>query len=77
MHETHANSILRTQSIPGYLDRALSPAARLRMYVTWSAVLAGLGAGLMMVYRTFLRPNGLFGGWGGSWIGTVLGRREL
>lgn len=64
--------------MPGYLDRALLPAAQLRMYVTWSVVLAGLGAGLMMVYRTFLRPNGhVFGGWGGSWMGAILGRREL
>ncbi|KAH8114388.1 mitochondrial Rho GTPase [Phellopilus nigrolimitatus] len=65
------------RSIPGYMDRALTPAARVRMYVTWTAVFGGLTAGLMMVYRTFLRPNGFLGSWNGPWAGMLLGRREL
>lgn len=64
-------------AIPGGADRALSPAARLRLLVTWTAVLGGLSASLMMVYRTLLRPNGVLGGWGGSWTTWILGRREL
>ncbi|KAL5519905.1 hypothetical protein ACEPAG_1565 [Sanghuangporus baumii] len=61
-------------SIPGYRDRALTPAARVRMYVTWAAMLGGLTAGLMMVYRTCLRPYGIFGNWVG--FGTIFGRRD-
>ena len=61
--------------MPGYIDRSLSPAARVRMYAKYAAVLGGLTVGLMMVYRTFLRPNGILGSWGG--IGAILGRREL
>ena len=63
--------------MPGYIDRALTPAQRLRMYATWSIALSGLGAGIIMIYRTFIRPNSVFGGWGGSWMPTILGRREL
>lgn len=69
------NASERLRSIPGYKDRALTPAARVRMFVTWTAVLGGLTAGLMMVYRTFLRPNGILGSWGS--VGAILGRREL
>ena len=74
----HFPDIPRSLSaIPGGADRALSSAARLRVLVTWTAVLGGLSESLMMIYRTLLRPNGVFGSWGSSWTTWVLGRREL
>ena len=66
-------------AIPGGADRALTPAQRLRLIVTWSAVFGGVAAGLMMVYRTFLRPHGILGAWNGPWTSWFFGtgRREL
>lgn len=58
----HPNS-----SIPGGADRSLSPAARLRTYIVLSAFVGGLSAGLLVAYRTFLRPGTFAGQWGG-WI---------
>ncbi|EPQ54461.1 mitochondrial Rho GTPase [Gloeophyllum trabeum ATCC 11539] len=69
----HPNS-----AIPGGAERALSATARLRMYVTWTALLGGVSASLLMMYRTLLRPGGPLGTWGGQWAGWLLGhRREL
>ncbi|TDL16223.1 mitochondrial Rho GTPase [Rickenella mellea] len=64
-------------AIPGGADRAITPAARMRLYVTWTAVLGGFTAGIMMVYRTLLRPGGPLGGWNIQWLGWAFGRREL
>lgn len=75
--DTKYRILFSLTAIPGGADRALSPAARLRLLVTWTAVLGGLSASLMMVYRTMLRPNGVLGSWGGSWTTWILGRREL
>ena len=54
-------------AITGGADRAHSSPARLRVLVTWTAVLGGLSASLMMIYRTLLRPNRVFGRWGSYW----------
>ncbi|KAJ7695672.1 P-loop containing nucleoside triphosphate hydrolase protein [Mycena rosella] len=68
-------------AIPGGADRAMTAAARLRMYVTVTAVFGGCTAGLIMLYRTLLRPGG--GGLPGfnvhSWLAWIMsgGRREL
>lgn len=68
-HPTNRNS-----SIPGGADRALSSAARLRTYITLSALIGGLSAGLVLAYRTLLRPGGPLGAWGGwGWGGLVGG----
>jgi len=63
----HPNS-----SIPGGADRSLSPVARLRTYIVFSALVGGLSAGLLVAYRTFLRP----GTFAGQWIGWILGGRS-
>ncbi|KAI0052701.1 mitochondrial Rho GTPase [Auriscalpium vulgare] len=63
-------------SIPGGAGE-LSPSARLRNYFLFSALAGGVSAGLLMGYRTFLRPGGL-GGFGGQWVTWLLGgRRDL
>jgi len=62
-------------AIPGGSDRALTPAARLRMYLTWTAAFGGLTVGLMMAYRTFMRPGTLLGGWAAPWTSWIFGRR--
>ncbi|KAI0304488.1 P-loop containing nucleoside triphosphate hydrolase protein [Multifurca ochricompacta] len=63
----HPNS-----SIPGGVDRSLSPAARLRTYIFFSALVGGLSAGVLVAYRTFLRP----GTFAGQWVGWFLGGRS-
>ncbi|KII90979.1 hypothetical protein PLICRDRAFT_158439 [Plicaturopsis crispa FD-325 SS-3] len=65
-------------AIPGGADRAMTAAARLRMYVTITALVGGGTAGLFMLYRAFIRPGGGFPLWGSHWAGWLLGgRREL
>lgn len=76
-------------AIPGGADRALLAARRVKMYFTLTAVLGGCSAGLIVLYRTLLRPGGGLGlggvGSGGlftswlRWIGWAsnAGRREL
>ena len=66
-------------SLPGGADRALTAAARLRMYMTVATLVGGLGAGLVLVYRTFSRPGAFGSGWLGQWLGWFFGssRREL
>ena len=71
------NVVFSLKAIPGGADRALTPTARLRLLVAWSAALGGLTAGLLVAYRTLLRPGGLLGPWGSSWVGLLAGRREL
>ncbi|KAK0244147.1 P-loop containing nucleoside triphosphate hydrolase protein [Armillaria nabsnona] len=63
------------KSIPGGADRALSSTARLRWYVTLTALLGGCTAGLVMLYRNLLRPAG-FPQWTTYWATWLLGRRE-
>ncbi|KAI0004590.1 mitochondrial Rho 1 [Russula compacta] len=59
-------------SIPGGPERGLSPAARLRTYIMLSALVGSLSAGVLVAYRTFLRP----GTFGGQWIGWLLSGRS-
>jgi len=64
-------------AIPGSVEGALTPAARLRQFVAWTALFGGVTASLMMVYRTMLRPGGILGSWGAPWVGWLAGRRDL
>jgi len=63
----HPNS-----SIPGGADRSLSPAARLRTYIVFSALVGSFSAGVLVAYRTFVRPGTV----GGQWIWWLLGGRS-
>ncbi|KAK7056912.1 ERMES complex Ca(2+)-binding regulatory GTPase gem1 [Paramarasmius palmivorus] len=64
-------------AIPGGAERAMSAASRLKMYFTLTAVLGGCTAGLIMLYRTLLRPGGvLLPDWSASWAGWLLGSRR-
>jgi len=63
----HPNS-----SIPGGAERSVSPAARLRTYIVFSALVGSFSAGMLMAYRTFIRP----GTFGGQWVGWLLGGRS-
>ncbi|KAI6147311.1 EF hand associated-domain-containing protein [Pisolithus tinctorius] len=64
---------------PGGAEHALTCAAeRLRMYVTVTALLGGCSAGLVMLYRSLLRPGTpLLPGWTTHWAAWLLGRRDL
>ncbi|OCH84908.1 mitochondrial Rho 1 [Obba rivulosa] len=66
-------------AIPGGSDRALSAAARLRMYVTVCTLVGGVATGVLLAYRTFARPGSSFGAWSGQWVAWLVGsaRREL
>ena len=66
-------------ALPGGADRALSAAARVRMYVPFCTLVGGAGAGLLLVYRTFGRPGSFGSGWVGQWLSWFFGggRREL
>ncbi|KAF8555705.1 mitochondrial Rho GTPase [Imleria badia] len=64
-------------AIPGGPDRALTASERLRMYVTMTALLGGISAGLVMLYRSLLRPGGpILPGWTSPWATWLLGRRD-
>ncbi|KIJ64547.1 hypothetical protein HYDPIDRAFT_111893 [Hydnomerulius pinastri MD-312] len=64
-------------AIPGGADRALTASERLRMYMTVTALLGGVSAGLVMLYRSLLRPGGpILPGWTSHWATWLLGRRE-
>ncbi|TFK74823.1 mitochondrial Rho GTPase [Pluteus cervinus] len=61
-------------AIPGGADRALTATARFRKYVTLTAVLGGFTAGLLMIYRTLVRPGGPgLPSWTPSWAFWLLG----
>ncbi|KAF9568805.1 mitochondrial Rho GTPase [Agrocybe pediades] len=64
-------------AIPGGADRAMTAAARLRMYATVTAILGGCAAGLVMLLRRLLRPGGpgLFG-WSPPWATWLVGVRR-
>lgn len=56
----------------------MTAAARLRMYFTMTALLGGFSAGLVMVYRTLIRPGGgNLPGWNTYWAAWLVGRRDL
>ncbi|KAI9510604.1 P-loop containing nucleoside triphosphate hydrolase protein [Russula earlei] len=59
-------------SIPGGAERSLSPAARLRTYIMLSALVGSLSAGVLVAYRTFVRP----GTFGWQWMEWLLGGRS-
>ena len=60
-------------SIPGGADRAMTAAARLRMYITLTAILSGCAAGLVVLYRTLLRSGGAgLPGWTTPWATWLL-----
>ncbi|ESK95749.1 mitochondrial rho gtpase 1 [Moniliophthora roreri MCA 2997] len=63
-------------AIPGGAERALSASSRLKMYFTLTAMLGGCTAGLIMLYRTLLRPGGVLPDWSTSWAGWLLGNRR-
>ncbi|KAF8903139.1 P-loop containing nucleoside triphosphate hydrolase protein [Gymnopilus junonius] len=61
-------------AIPGGVDRAMTAARRLRMYVTVTAIVGGCAAGLVILLRTLLRPGGGgLGGWSPAWATWLLG----
>ncbi|KAF5311684.1 hypothetical protein D9611_009430 [Ephemerocybe angulata] len=64
-------------AIPGGADRAMTAAAKLRMYVTVTAVLGGCTAGLIVLVRALLRPgsSGL-GAWTTPWATWLVGHRR-
>ncbi|KAK2465261.1 hypothetical protein APHAL10511_002615 [Amanita phalloides] len=56
-------------AIPGGGERALRSRARLRTYVTLTALLGGCTAGLLVMYRALVRPGGGIPWWGGWLVG--------
>ena len=67
----------RMTAIPGGVDRAMTAAARLRMYFTVTAIVGGCTAALVMLVRTLLRPGG--GGlpsWTPPWATWLLGAKR-
>ncbi|KAF9221671.1 mitochondrial Rho GTPase [Gyrodon lividus] len=63
-------------AISGGADRALTASERLRMYVTVTALLGGVSAGLVVLYRGLLRPGGpILPSWT-HWATWLFGRRE-
>ncbi|KIM43100.1 hypothetical protein M413DRAFT_443915 [Hebeloma cylindrosporum] len=64
-------------AIPGGADRAITAAARLRMYFTLTAIVGGCAAGLVMLVRTLLRPGGPgLPSWTPPWATWLLGARR-
>ncbi|KAL0580663.1 ERMES complex Ca(2+)-binding regulatory GTPase gem1 [Marasmius crinis-equi] len=63
-------------SMPGGAERALSASGRVKMYFTLTAVLGGSTAGLIMLYRTLLKPGGALPGWTTSWAGWLFSNRR-
>ncbi|EPT05115.1 hypothetical protein FOMPIDRAFT_1027338 [Fomitopsis schrenkii] len=67
-------------AIPGGSDRALTAAARIRMYIKLATMIGGLATGVVLVYRTFARPGNSFSSVTAQWINWIVGtasRREL
>ncbi|KAG1745969.1 EF hand associated-domain-containing protein [Suillus paluster] len=64
-------------AIPGGVDRAMTASKRLRVYVAFTALLGGVSAGLVMIYRSLLRPGGaILPSWTTPWATWLLGRRD-
>lgn len=59
-------------AIPGGADRAMTSAARLKMYFTLTAILGGCTAVLVVLFRNMRTPLGL-GSWSTSWAHWLLG----
>jgi Ras family protein T1 len=53
----------------------MTAAAKVRMYVTVTALLGGCTAGLIMLVRTLLRPHGL-PSWATPWATWLVGNRR-
>jgi Ras family protein T1 len=62
-------------AIPGGADRALTSTTRLRTYVTLTALMGGCTAGLLMLYRTMLRPGGGWPSWTTYWTNWIYANR--
>ncbi|KAG1751180.1 P-loop containing nucleoside triphosphate hydrolase protein [Suillus lakei] len=62
-------------ALPGGADRAMTASERLRVYVAFTALLGGVSAGLVMVYRSLLRQE-IFPSWTTPWATWLLGRRD-
>ncbi|EIW81024.1 mitochondrial Rho 1 [Coniophora puteana RWD-64-598 SS2] len=62
-------------AIPGG-DRSLTSTERLRMYITLTALLGGASTGVIMFWRTFLRPGGAWHAWTTPWASWLFGRRD-
>lgn len=55
----------------------MTAAARLRLYVTLTALVGGCTAGLIMAYRTLLRPGGPgLPGWSSYWMSWLFGGKR-
>ncbi|KAL9711007.1 ERMES complex Ca(2+)-binding regulatory GTPase gem1 [Leucoagaricus gongylophorus] len=59
-------------AIPGGADRAMTSAARLKMYLTLTAILGGCTAALLVLFRNLRAPLGL-GAWSTSWAHWLVG----
>ncbi|KAG1772430.1 P-loop containing nucleoside triphosphate hydrolase protein [Suillus occidentalis] len=62
-------------AIPGGADRAMTASERLRVYVAFTALLGGVSAGLVMLYRSLLRQE-ILPSWTTPWATWLLGRRD-
>ncbi len=72
---SNVNQYFRLSAIPGSVEGALTPAARLRQFVTCS-VWRGDGQ-----FNDGVQNNvtawGILGSWGAPWVGWLAGRRDL
>ncbi|KZT73930.1 mitochondrial Rho GTPase [Daedalea quercina L-15889] len=69
-----------SSAIPGGSDRAMTAAARIRMYIKVATMLGGVATGVVLVYRTFARPGSSLSNITTQWINWIIGtaaRREL
>ncbi|KAH9936174.1 mitochondrial Rho 1 [Fomitopsis serialis] len=67
-------------AIPGGSDRAMTAAARIRMYIKVCTLIGGAATGVVLVYRTFARPGNSLSSVTAQWINWIVGtasRREL
>lgn len=62
-------------AIPGGADRAMTASERLRVYVAFTALLGGVSAGLVMLYRSLIRQE-ILPSWTTPWATWLLGRRD-
>jgi len=67
-------------AIPGGSDRAMTAAARIRMYIKVCTLIGGVATGVVLVYRTFARPGNSLSSVTAQCINWIVGtasRREL
>lgn len=72
----HVSPFTRSSSIPGGVEGSVTTGARIRTYLTFSALLSGVTLGVL-IYRRGPGPGGFWAGLGGHWLGWASGRREL